>query len=211
MRLQKIILCAAALLTAFGTSIGIVAVGKKSALLFAPFKPDISSIESVTVKDFQPITIESETPKKAEEKYVHRDFKKVGEDGYYYIIGTPKIDNLPRGFKDFEYFNLYREGFYNAIKEFSDEIPQGSVVLKNDLFRFAKLTVTDNKISFTTEKQKGISYRFEGNFTDETITVKDSYGKDYTDTIAVKGTLTKYKNGVKIAEAFVNFGFTVGC
>ncbi|HQU85874.1 MAG TPA: hypothetical protein PKY59_22300 [Pyrinomonadaceae bacterium] len=211
MRLEKIVLCAAALLTAFGASIGIVAVVQKTASFFAPFEPEISSIGRVNVENFQSLATESKTPEKAEEIYVKREFDKTGEDGYYYIIGTSDIDDQPKGFKDFDFFELNKTGYDKKTDKFFPIKPNGSIYTANDSFNLPRLKISGEKISFTSIKRRGISYQFEGNFTDETIPAKNSIGKEYLETIALKGKLTKYKNGVKIAEAYVNFGYTVGC
>jgi hypothetical protein len=206
MRLQKIIMSAAAALTAFGASVGLLGIGSYLYSALQSSKLNISNIEPVTIPTYQPPVIKTEQPETSEvEKYVHKQFSEPGEDGYYYLIGTPA-----KGFKDFDYFMLdtYRieEKTYKRVP-----VKPTGWFSANISFNFARLRISGKKISFTTETQKGVFYRLEGRFVDEPITVKDSDGEDYADTVAVKGLLTKWKNGVKIAEAQVNFGFTIGC
>jgi hypothetical protein len=141
---------------------------------------------------------------------VHREFTEPVEDGYYYLIGTPAIENKPKGFKDFDYFGLETYRFEPKTYKRIPVKPNG-FVYTNRLLHFARLKISGKQISFTTESQNGVSYRLEGKFVDEIITVKTSYGEDEMETVVIKGLLTKWKNGVKIAEAKVNFGFTIGC
>jgi hypothetical protein len=211
MRLQKIIMCAAAALTGFALSVVLLEIGSYLYSELQPLKLNVSNVEPIPIATYQPPVIKKEPPKTSEDKkYVHKEFSEPGEDGYYYIIGTPAMENKPKGFKDFDYFHLvtYRieEKTYKRVP-----VKPNGWFSTNISFNFARLKISGKKISFTTETQKGVFYQLEGRFVDETITVKDSYGKDYTDTVAIKGLLTKWKNGVKIAEAKVNFGFTIGC
>jgi hypothetical protein len=210
MRLQKIIICAAAALTGFAAGTGPVEIGRYLYSAWQPSKPNVSTTEPVPVTLYQPPEIKKEAPQPSEEKYVHKEFSEPGEDGYYYLIGTPAFRNKPKGFKDFDYFMLdtYRieEKTYRRVP-----VKPNGFLWTNSFFDFARLKISGSKISFTTKTQKGVFYRLEGRFVDETIPVKDSDGEDYADTVAIKGLLTKWKNGVKIAEAQVNLGFTIGC
>jgi hypothetical protein len=56
-----------------------------------------------------------------------------------------------------------------------------------------------------------VSYQFDGKFVDEEIKLKDEYGEEYTETVYLKGRLTKWRDGKKIAEAKVRFGISHGC
>jgi hypothetical protein len=210
MRLQKFIISAAAMLTAFAGSVGLLEIGR---YLYSPLPPSklvVSNIEPVSIADYQPV-IKQEVPETPEaKKYVHKEFDEPGEDGYYYLIGTPAFDYKPKGFKDFDHFSL---NTFRIEKKNYQRVPvkPNGWFSANITVNFARLKISGKKISFTTETQKGVFYRLEGNFVDETMTVKDSDGEDYTDTVAIKGLLTKWKYGVKIAEAKVNFGYTIGC
>jgi len=211
MRIGKIIISAVAAIAAFGVSLGIVETCNYLSSFLQAFNPNIAKIETAPTIFNEQMLIEAEQPKIAEsDEYVHKEFSEFGEDGYYYIIGTPKIGENPKGFKDFEYFSLDTVRIEEKTYKIIPVKPTGIVHTK-DVFNFVQLNVNDENITFTTEKRKGISYKLEGKFVEEVITVKDSDNDDYKDTVVIKGRLTKWKNGVKIAEADVNFGFTIGC
>jgi hypothetical protein len=211
MRLQKIIICASAALTGFAVSTGLLEIGSYLFSALQPSKLNVSNVALIPTATYKPPAVKKKQPQTSEDnKYVHKEFSEPGEDGYYYIIGTPAIGNKPKGFKDFDYFQLET---YRLEKETYKRVPvkPNGWFSTNISFNFARLKISGKKISFTTETQKGVFYQLKGEFIDETITVKDSTGEDYADTVAIKGLLTKWKNGVKIAEAKVNLGFTIGC
>ena len=211
MNLPKIILSAAVALTTFGAGVGLLEIGSYLYSALQPLKLNVSNIEPVPIAIYQPPVIKKEPTKTTEDKkYIHKEFSEPGENGYYYLIGTPAIGNKPKGFKDFDYFQLETYRIEEKTYKHVPVRPNGWVYT-NRLFDFARLKISGKKISFTTETQKGVFYQLEGRFVDETITVKDSDGEDVADTIVIKGLLTKWKNGVKIAESKVNFGFTIGC
>ena len=209
MRLPNIILSAATALTAFAASVGLVGIVSYLSAPLAIPKLNVIRINFAPMVTNQPPVIKKE-PMPEDKPYVHKEFSEPGEDGYYYIIGTPKLENNPKGFKDFRHFELSK---YRLEEKTHNRIPVRPIgaVYTNISFDFARLEISGKKISFTTVTQNGVFYRLEGKLVDETITVKDSDGEDYSDTVAVKGILTKWKNGVKIAEAKVNFGYTIGC
>ena len=74
--------------------------------------------------------------------------------------------------------------------------------------RFKTLTVKQNNFTFTTVERKGVSYSFSGRFLKGGVY---SSGILDDETPVLEGTLTKFKNGNKVAEAklkFVYFGGT---
>jgi hypothetical protein len=136
----------------------------------------------------------------------------LDRSGYYYIIG-----DLPSGFKDFEWFDLTTRDYKNAAAENNYEgipiTPEGSF-LTNKPFNFVKISLSDKWIAFETEAIDGISYKFVGEFPDEpekiTVEYDDGSGA-YTDEAILKGRLVKMRNGKKIIEREVKFGYTIGC
>lgn len=210
MRTQKIMLSAAVTLSTFVISIGLLEFSNYLYLAVPPLKQNISSVEFGNIGTYQATETKMEMPENPKEKYVHKEFSVPGEDGYYYVIGTPELENKPKGFKDFDYFeiNTYRIDEKTA-KPVS--IKPNGYVYASKPFDFEQLKLDDQKISFTTKAQNGIYYQLDGKLVDEKIVVEDSDGEAYTDTVAIKGLLTKWKNGVKIAEAKVKLGFTIGC
>src|SRR5688572_21693396 len=107
MRLQKIIMCVAAALTGSALSVGLLEIGSYLYSELQPLKLNVSNVEPIPIATYQPPVIKKEQPKTSEDKkYVHKEFSEPGEDGYYYLIGTSAIGNKPKGFKDFDYFQL---------------------------------------------------------------------------------------------------------
>ena len=117
-------------------------------------------------------------------------------DGSFWISGQ-----APDGFLDFAGINL------NAKKV--RRLPSPGVQLNNGkTFRFKTLSVTQERFTFTTVVLSNISYSFSGKFLKggvfEAANLDDQ-------TPVLEGALTKYRGGVKVAEAklkFVYFGGT---
>lgn len=133
-------------------------------------------------------------------------------DGYYYVIG-----DLPPGFKDFKWFELTTRNYQNDAKENNHEgvpIPPEGFFSTNKPFNFVKISISDKWLAFETEAIDGISYKFVGEFPDEPEKISLEYDDGsgaYTDEAILKGRLVKMRNGKKIIEREVKFGFTIGC
>ena len=117
-------------------------------------------------------------------------------DGSFWIKG-----DHPDGFSDFGGINL------NAKRD--RRLPKPGLQLNNGrTFRFKQLSVSRERFTFTTVALSNISYSFSGRFLKGGV-----YGAGNLDdeTPVLEGTLVKYRNGQKIAEAkltFVYFGGT---
>lgn len=125
------------------------------------------------------------------------------------------LKNKPSGFENFEYFFL--EEFPNQDTNNPERDSDSKVFIRgkvrtNDgkVLKFKKASIKIIKINdedyyqdieFETVKVGGISYQFKGKFSDVLIQEKGGV-TDFTD---IRGTLTKYKNGEKIAEIFLPF------
>jgi len=107
----------------------------------------------------------------------------------------------PTEFSDFGGINL------NAKK--LRRLPSAGLQLINGAsFRFKTLNVKQNNFTFTTVTLKGVSYSFSGRFLKGGVY---SSGILDDETPVLEGTLTKFRNGQKLAEAklkFVYFGGT---
>ncbi len=124
------------------------------------------------------------------------------ESGYYAIKNTAKA------FRGFE-FNLgYELSPPNSAQEHSlwvndrrrGFIDEGNVV-----------KIDGKKIFFKTAEIDGIKYIFEGNFTGHSFSIED-YQYEYNAEAVLRGTLTKFLNGKKVAEAPVEFFYNgLGC
>jgi len=212
MKLEKIILCTAVALTAFGMSLGLHEVGSYLTTEFSSkpvetvtVQPSIEKENSISFDNlppeatvfprrFDPAPVaEPETAKVEEaERYDY-----LG--GEYYVIGK-----LPKGFKDFESLSIQLTDYSLALPENNYEDvhipPKGYVDMKKSVFDFARISVSNKRISFETEAIKGISYKFVGKFVDEAIDMGE-----YLEHAALEGDLIKLRNGKKIAETQVKF------
>lgn len=107
----------------------------------------------------------------------------------------------PAEFSDFGGINL------NAKK--LRRLPSAGLQLINGpSFRFKTLNVRQNNFTFTTVALKGVSYSFSGRFLKGGVY---SSGILDDETPVLEGTLTKFRNGQKLAKAkfkFVYFGGT---
>ena len=119
-------------------------------------------------------------------------------DGSFWLHeSTPQ----PPEFSDFGGINL------NAKK--LRRLPAAGLQLINGTtYRFKTLNVKQNNFTFTTVALKGVSYSFSGKFLKGGVY---SSGILDDETPVLEGTLTKFRNGEKLAEAklkFVYFGGT---
>ena len=78
-------------------------------------------------------------------------------------------------------------------------------------FEFSWLNIANKRISFVTQSKKGVSYQFDGKFVEEEIKLKDENDEEYTEKVVLKGRLTKWRDGKKIAESKVKFSELFGC
>jgi len=117
-------------------------------------------------------------------------------DGSFWIKGS-----VPDGFSDFGGINL------NAKRV--RRLPSPGVQLSNGrTFRFKQLRVTRERFTFATVILSNISYTFTGKFLKGGVYEAANLDDE---TPVLEGTLSKYRNGKKVAEAklsFVYFGGT---
>lgn len=169
----------------------------------ASIKPKVFSYDDVIYPKYFSAdreTAEIETqPVEEEEKTFY--------GGDYYIIG-----GAPEGFEDCEWMTVTMMSFENSPEEnrgFVSIPPTGSVSAgrESEPLKFMRTGIFNETIAFVTEKRNGISYQFVGKLIDGEEVRLD----DYTDTAVIKGTLTKLKNGKKVAEREVKFGLYEAC
>ena len=127
--------------------------------------------------------------------FAQRKVARFDPDGSFWIHGTP-----PPEFSDFDSINL------NA-KRLRYLNPPG-LVMRTTRYRYKTLTVQRDNFTFTTMTVRGIFYTFSGKFLKGGV-----YGAANLDdeTPVLEGTLTRFRNGKKVAEAnlkFVYFGGT---
>ena len=116
-------------------------------------------------------------------------------DGSFWIHGEP-----PNEFSDFSGINL------NAKR--LRRLPSAGVQLSDGkTFRYKALVVKRESFTFTTVEIGGVSYGFSGRFLQGGVFASTALDEKPV----LKGILTKYKSGKKIAEAelaFIYFGGT---
>jgi hypothetical protein len=116
-------------------------------------------------------------------------------DGSFWIHGNP-----PPEFSDFDSINL------NA-KKLRHLNPAG-LLIRDTHYRYKTLNVKRDNFTFTTMSVRGISYSFSGRFLKGGVF---AHGDLDDETPVLEGTLTKFRDGKKVAEAnlkFVYFGGT---
>jgi len=208
MKLQKIILCVAIALTAFGVSLGLLEIGGYLRAALQPVRAEVKPITPPIVPVvYPPPVVEYKEPEGvAEANQPEEDeYCEFSETGDYTIIGQN-----PKGFEDFDYLSVITFEYDEKSGENIAVKPKGLVQTKKE-FKFTWINIADRRISFITQAKKGISYQFDGMFVREEIKLKDESGENYTEQAVLKGRLIKWLNGKKIAESKVKFSELCGC
>ena len=127
--------------------------------------------------------------------FTQRKQARFDPDGSFWIHGTP-----PPEFSDFDSINLNakRLRYLNAP----------GLLMRTTRYRYKTLTVKRDNFTFTTMTVRGVFYTFSGRFLKGGV-----FGAGDLDdeTPVLEGTLTRFRNGKKVAEAnlkFVYFGGT---
>jgi len=116
-------------------------------------------------------------------------------DGSFWIVGQP-----PNEFSDFSAINL------NARR--LPRLPSPGVQTNDGrTFRFKTVTVKRDNFSFTTLTRGGVSYSFSGKFLKGGNFAATWLGDE---TPVLEGTLTKFRDGNKLAEAKLKFSYFGG-
>lgn len=212
MKLQKIVLCVAVALTAFGASLGLLEIGSYLRAAFQPLKAEIKPLRPIPVPTViyrQPVPEIKEEPETTPPEVSNSDEDDAScgfdETGDYALYNVP-----PKGFEDFDTLSIVTTVYSDKYPDGIAVKPQGSLMMKSE-FKFSRTNINDKRISFVTESKKGVSYQFDGKFVDEIVKQKTDDGEEYEQTIVLKGRLTKWLNGKKTAEAKVKFLEMCGC
>lgn len=200
MKLRKYLVRTVVGATAFLFSLGIFTTWQHARL--APEKS--ARIEPLKTAEPPPQTAaEPQMPETANAA----ETAKFDAEGYYYISGDP----TPKGFEDFQNFNITNKDYKTENEADYGKLiaPEGYVQAEKEL-KFNKISIGDNLIRFETERVKGISYSFEGEF----IETRSFVFLESEETEKVlKGVLIKKRGNRKIAEAQALFGWfaELGC
>ena len=217
MRIQKFILCTAIALTAFGASLGLLEIGAYLRAAFQPLKVEFKPIEPIrspiaappNIPNFPPPAF---TPTVESEPVEESEPEDWGNTGNYYII-----DEKPKGFEDVTGLDFTDREWNEKAKKVLPVAPSGSLntyLEKRDelkTYDFSGINIKGNRLSLVTETKRGVSFRFEGRFVEEEVELKTENGEKYDETVYLKGRLSKWRDGVKIAEAKVRMSISHGC
>jgi hypothetical protein len=214
MKLQKIILCVAIALAAFGASLGLLEIGSYTRTAFAPLKVEVKPLVPLqspvvypqrNIPDFPPPAVTpTEESEPAEEEPLD-----WGATGDFYIAGEK-----PKAFNDVHWLSVVDREYSEKLGKVVAVKPNGSVGSEDEdkEFKFSWININDKRISFVTQTKKGVSYQFDGKFIEaEELKIKTPDGDEYTVDIILKGRLTKWRDGKKIAEARVKLAESHGC
>lgn len=146
-----------------------------------------------------PILLPTPTPT----QYLIFDYNpvKFNPRGTYFPLSP-----LPKGFQDFELFEIANDE--DASQAWGSAIVQTRTNNESDFQNANFLLITEKRISFFAAPRfdPQFEYRFEGDFLGNPARLTDT-GK-----AAVRGTLTKMRNGHKVAECVVSFDVKyLGC
>jgi hypothetical protein len=210
MKIQKIILCCAVAPAAFGASLGLLELGNyvRSAFLSPKSDVEISNVpQTPTLPSIVPPNAEfkmSTVVVPASETVEEEPENEWGETGDYYIAGK-----YPKGFADFDSLSIVTREWNYEKQRIVAAKPSGSLqTYEKDKtgteYKFSAININGKRISIVTRSVKGVSYQFDGKFVLEEYKAKLQNGEEYIDAILLKGRLTKWRGGKKIAEAKVN-------
>lgn len=120
--------------------------------------------------------------------------------GYFSLLGKP-----PKGFENFDTIQYWRRADEQRGPDISDRT-SGLNVTGGVVYRYATISITRRNFVFTTKRVSGISYAFSGRF----LTTDFVDAEMNLETPVLTGTLMKYKNGKRVAEANVRLSYFAG-
>lgn len=120
--------------------------------------------------------------------------------GYYSIEGE-----VPAAFKEIDTIQHWLPRQESSGPDVSERLA-GVHVLGGVRYRFTMIKANRKGFSFTTRKVKGVHYSFSGRFL-RTDFVNDELTEERA---VAKGTLVKFKNGVRVARATILLSFFSG-
>jgi hypothetical protein len=116
-------------------------------------------------------------------------------DGAFWILG-----DKPADFSDFDSINLNAKGLGRLNKP-------GLIAGATTLYRYKTLVVKRDNFKFTTMTVRGVFYTFSGKFLKGGVYGSGDLDED---TPVLEGTLTKFRDGKKVAEANLKFTYFGG-
>ncbi|HEX8140961.1 MAG TPA: hypothetical protein VF553_00075 [Pyrinomonadaceae bacterium] len=120
--------------------------------------------------------------------------------GYYSLVGKH-----PRGFENFDTIQYWQKRDEQSGPDISERL-SGVIADESTHYRYATINITRQRFVFTTKRVKGVSYSFAGRFLRTDFVNAEL---DFDKPVLV-GTLSKYRNGKKVAEANVKLSYFAG-
>ena len=115
------------------------------------------------------------------------------------------LGNAPKGLEEVGNIDLFRSG---RGRPFTSHAHSGVLTTNGTVYRFQTISVSQNSITFRTRTRAGISYGFRGRFLKGGVYAE--MDSSVWDQPLLEGTLTKFKNGKKIAESRMRFSYFGG-
>lgn len=191
-------------LITFTLGVGVTRLLTKTPAVETPPQPVVERLTDIPAPDAQSYApapqVQSQPP--APTFILDYPDKAYGIAATFFITGEK-----PKEFRDFNFIEVYIPGDRNVNTASISVLEEANKVWNSFNASFA--LVTERKLFFVTSKgtESDFEYRFEGEFVQRDF--QNLAGKEV---VALRGTLTKTKDGRKIAEGTFNFYIEhVGC
>jgi hypothetical protein len=126
--------------------------------------------------------------------------KRFDPEGQFNPMGS-----APKGLEEVASIDLFRTG---RSRPFTSHTHSGVVTTNGVVYRFSTISASQNNFTFRTRTRQGTSYRFAGRFMKGGVYAE--MDSSLWDQVLLQGTLTKFKNGKKIAESRMRFSYFGG-
>ena len=120
--------------------------------------------------------------------------------GYYFIQGR-----VPKGFQNVDTIQYWLPEVETNDPDASPRLA-GVNLVGGTRHRFATISVNRKNFSFVTKKVRGLHYSFSGRFL-RTDFLNDELNEEKA---VARGTLVKYKNDIRVAQASVTLSYFSG-
>ncbi len=126
--------------------------------------------------------------------------KRFDPEGQFNPLG-----NAPKGLEEVGSIDLFRSG---RGRPFTSHTHSGVVTTNGTVYRFQTINASQNSLTFRTRARAGTSYGFAGRFLRGGVYAE--MDSSVWNQPLLEGTLTKFKNGKKIAESRMRFSYFGG-
>jgi hypothetical protein len=201
MRLKVYFLRIALAVATFVFGVGLFNAGQYLKSFYQTKTPKVEASAVVHKNEFLRVPVISEFTAQTEQAETPEP--DYGNGGDYYIA-----DEERKEFKDFESLEIIDriyEGIDDEKYPYGKPIPPKGFVQATRKYKFTRVSISRTNFAFETEAKKGISYKFIGEFVDESDPSKE-FNSDTS--IEFRGRLTKMLDGKKISSG--KFSFIAG-